>query len=88
MGTLIKRQDAILAVCKTCMVMPNYYTCPGYQEGSTWCEEVTALRQIPYAQPGGVVEQHVDEILQAGKEGREFRFYIGGRLFAIRELAQ
>ena len=29
-----------------------------------------------------------EQILQAGYEGREVRFYIGGRLFAIRELAQ
>ena len=29
-----------------------------------------------------------EQILQAGYEGREVRFHIGGRLFAIRELAQ
>lgn len=29
-----------------------------------------------------------EQILQAGYKGREVRFHIGGRLFAIRELAQ
>lgn len=30
----------------------------------------------------------VEKILEAGKEGKEVRIYIGGRLFAVRELAQ
>jgi hypothetical protein len=34
------------------------------------------------------MEKNKDRILQAGLEGREVEFRIGGRLFAIREKAQ
>jgi hypothetical protein len=34
------------------------------------------------------LERNKDRILQAGLEGREVEFRIGGRLFAIREKAQ
>jgi hypothetical protein len=34
------------------------------------------------------MERNKDRILQAGLEGREVEFRIGGRLFAIREKAQ
>lgn len=40
------------------------------------------------AEPKDWIEQNKDRILQAGKEGREVEFRIGGRLFAIREKAQ
>ena len=36
----------------------------------------------------GWLERNKDRILQAGLEGREVEFRIGGRLFAIREKAQ
>jgi hypothetical protein len=39
-------------------------------------------------QAGGWLERNKDMILQAGLEGREVEFRIGGRLFAIREKAQ
>lgn len=41
------------------------------------------LDKLPSAQP-----DIVEKILAAGKEGKETRIYIGGRLFAVRELAQ
>ena len=41
-----------------------------------------------YAQPDTWMEQNRERILQAGMEGREVEFWIGGRLFAIREKAQ
>lgn len=41
------------------------------------------IERMPSAQPE--LEQ---KILTAGYEGKEIRIYIGGRLFAIRELAQ
>ncbi len=44
--------------------------------------------QLPSAQADGWLEQNKDKILQAGMEGREIDFHIGGRLFAIREKAQ
>jgi len=50
-----------------------------------------AIRQVkalPSAQPEGWLEQNKAKILQAGMEGREIEFRIGGRLFAIREKAQ
>ena len=46
------------------------------------------LKSLPSAQPDGWLEQNKDKILQAGMEGREIDFRIGGRLFAIREKAQ
>lgn len=36
----------------------------------------------------GAISLDKQEILQAGYEGREYDFYIGGRLFSIREKAQ
>lgn len=45
------------------------------------------IKQLP-AQADGWLEQNKDKILQAGMEGREIDFHIGGRLFAIREKAQ
>lgn len=60
------------------------------------CEAIGEVRQewsrrikrLPSAQPDGWLEQNKDKILQAGMEGREIDFRIGGRLFAIREKAQ
>lgn len=46
------------------------------------------VEALPSAQPDGWLEQNKDKILQAGMEGREIDFRIGGRLFAIREKAQ
>lgn len=40
------------------------------------------------AEPKDWMEKNKDRILQAGNEGREVEFRIGGRLFAIREKAQ
>lgn len=40
------------------------------------------------AQPEDWMERNKECILQAGMEGREIEFRIGGRLFAIREKAQ
>ena len=43
----------------------------------------SCVYNLPSAQP-----DIVEKILAAGKEGKEARIYIGGRLFAVRELAQ
>lgn len=51
MDDLISRQAAIDAVCKACMLEREYHTCEGYREDSEWCEEITALRKLPSAQP-------------------------------------
>ena len=42
----------------------------------------------PSAEPEDWMERNKERILQAGIEGREIEFRIGGRLFAIREKAQ
>lgn len=43
---------------------------------------------LPSIQTEDWMVKNKDKILQAGKEGREIEFRIGGRLFAIREKAQ
>lgn len=47
-----------------------------------------ALDRVPSVEPDDWLENNKDLILQAGMEGREVEFRIGGRLFAIREKAQ
>lgn len=51
MDDLINRQAAIDAVCESCSLVGDYHKCDGYPKDSTWCEEVTALRNVPSAQP-------------------------------------
>lgn len=51
-------------------------------------EVIKGLKNLPSAQPEGWLEKNKERILQAGMEGREIEFRIGGRLFAIREKAQ
>jgi hypothetical protein len=46
------------------------------------------LKNLPSVQPEDWMERNKECILQAGMEGREIEFRIGGRLFAIREKAQ
>ena len=46
------------------------------------------LKYLPSAQPEDWMSQNKEIILQAGMEGREVEFRIGGRLFTIREKAQ
>ena len=46
------------------------------------------ILNLPSAQPEDWMERNKERILQAGMEGREIEFRIGGRLFAIREKAQ
>ena len=61
-----------------------------YNEG--WCDAIgraeIGIEELPSAQPEDWMERNKERILQAGMEGREIEFRIGGRLFAIREKAQ
>ena len=83
MSDLISRQAAKEAYCKK-FCHPGVL-CPD----SGFCREVDeAFDPVPSAHPDGWLEQNKDKILQAGMEGREIDFRIGGRLFAIREKAQ
>lgn len=50
MSDLIDRKIAIDVVCKVCEV-PNIYKCKGRNTAFKWCEEITALRQIPSIEP-------------------------------------
>ena len=48
----------------------------------------STIDDMPTIESEGWIERNKDRILQAGKEGQEVEFWIGGRLFAIREKAQ
>ena len=52
------------------------------------CVTPNDIMRFPSAQPEDWMERNKERILQAGMEGREIEFRIGGRLFAIREKAQ
>lgn len=77
---VIYKQDAIDAIRR----LPN--------AGMHWFIPAEAvfkvLSEMPPAQPEDWMERNKERILQAGMEGREIEFRIGGRLFAIREKAQ
>ena len=62
----------------------------GYSEGERNMLKAILyeLHVMPPARSSGWLESHIDEILQAGLEGKEVEFRIRGRLFAIREKAQ
>ena len=47
MGDLISRQAALEALCKTCYMMADYHKCNGYPDGSTWCDDRVAIRNLP-----------------------------------------
>lgn len=78
----ISRQAAIDAV----VITPKEWDGMYIQDLN--CRLRNVLSSLPSAQPDGWLEQNKDKILQAGMEGREIDFRIGGRLFAIREKAQ
>ena len=44
--------------------------------------------EAAHIKPNDWMERNKERILQAGTEGREIEFRIGGRLFTIREKAQ
>lgn len=73
MSDLIRRQDAINEAVK---------------DGAYGYISVEELTRLPSAESDDWLEKNKDLILQAGMEGREVEFRIGGRLFAIREKAQ
>ena len=78
---LISRQAAIDALCDNCDNAQA--VCPHYP-----CKQYIAIEQLPPVQPENVVMIDKETVLQAGYQGREVDFRIGGRLFAIREKAQ
>ena len=76
-GDMVSRRAAIDAL------MDEFKRAP-----TTAIRAKNRIDRLPSAQPEGWLEQNKAKILQAGMEGREIEFRIGGRLFAIREKAQ
>lgn len=91
MSDPIDRQAAIDALMEKDKKLRNinWYDKP-YAEGE--CrgidEVLSIISNLPSIQPEDWMERNKERILQAGMEGREIEFRIGGRLFAIREKAQ
>lgn len=85
MDDLISRQSAVDEIDEWIKAFREN----GHKESATdVCLIKDGVIQLPSAQSDGWLEQNKDKILQAGMEGREIDFHIGGRLFAIREKAQ
>ena len=77
MDRLIKLSDAIEAVWKP-QVKPNELIFDALKQAIE-----SEIRNCPTAEA-----VQISEIYDAGYSGEEVRFYIGGRLFAVRELPQ
>ena len=85
-GDMVSRQKAIDAMCLACGhdcdKSKFVYNAP-QDEQVIMCPEHYALSTLPSAQ-----SELEDKIRAIGYTGKEGRIYIGGRLFAIRELPQ
>lgn len=77
-GTVLRLLDAGLTIAEICELQDLHGPCR-----PSWERNIELFKQFPSAQP-----DIVEKILAAGKEWEEVRIYIGGRLFAVRELAQ
>ena len=83
-GDAISRTAAIEVLKDEWAGVPVYYLC-----GEDIFEySKLRIESLPSVQPEDWMERNKERILQAGIEGREIEFRIGGRLFAIREKAQ
>ena len=89
MGDLIDRDKLMdaLGIAKECEDC-QHKSGPFCDMGSEFVSACEAIYDAPSAEPDDWLEKNKDLILQAGMEGREVEFRIGGRLFAIREKAQ
>lgn len=83
MSDLISR-SYILNIIEMWMKVPSY----NESERNIMRAIDYEVRTAPSAEPDDWLEKNKDLILQAGMEGREVEFRIGGRLFSIREKAQ
>ena len=50
MNDSISKEEAISVICRVCEV-PNMYKCKGRNIAFKWCEEITALKEIPSVKP-------------------------------------
>ena len=83
MDKLISQQAAIDVVAKW------IFEVFGIKESDGTATVFKRLRELPSAQPEQWwIPVTEESVIRAGYEGREVRFRIRGRLFAIRELAQ
>ena len=85
MEDYIRRQDVLKEIWKV----------SGHLDTDMITRLYIGLNMLPSVQPEAKTTENVDcvtlnkdKILEAGMEGREVDFRIGGRLFAIREKAQ
>lgn len=86
MDDLINRQDAINSLEEERCPCESEYD-QGYL--SMLDKAIWIIKEwLPSIQPEDWLEKNKERILQAGMEGREVEFRIGGRLFRIREVAQ
>lgn len=82
MDDLISREAAIDAICKACSISDDYVECVERRPGSTFCDEIVALRKVPSAQPERKtgkwvgVKEYCDHI--AEREGKGHRFIPSG----------
>ena len=83
MDDLISRQAVLNSIDSFCVER-----CSGVCSECGVTGAVEIIKTLPSAQPEDWMERNKERILQAGMEGREIEFWIGGRLFAIREKAQ
>ena len=90
MDKLISLQTAIDALCKSECGWSNA-ECRHKDDTDfcVTCDNVKIIKSLPSAQPEQWwIPVTEESVIRAGYEGREVRFRIRGRLFAIRELAQ
>ena len=85
----ISRQEVLESFRKICNICGKDRKYAGVMCRACYLgDAIDIVGESPSAHPDGWLEQNKDKILQAGMEGREIDFRIGGRLFAIREKAQ
>lgn len=87
-GDTISRQAAIDALGERPLVWDEWADEYSLGQRNQYDADKSAIEALPPAQPEDWMERNKERILQAGMEGREIEFRIGGRLFAIREKAQ
>lgn len=70
---LISRQAAVDAICKACANGDNYVNCRDRDIKSRWCDNITALRDLPSAQPdlittiqNGIKATDADDVYSCG----------------------
>lgn len=87
MSDLISRRESIDAICRVCLVCRTE-TCQGRNPDSRWCEEITALREIPSTEPWDIIKTMLKELEQ--KEERLYLDYCDAtaRLRAIDKIAK